>query len=556
MAVCVVVGIVVGTFYANHFSGRRLNIINSGSNRLTNLLHIIDDQYVDQVDIDSLVEEAIPQILSELDPHSVYISAADVAMANDDLKGSFSGIGIEFTLRNDTIHVQNVISGGPAEHAGLLAGDKIVTVDHKPFTGDSIDNAMAMRHLKGPEGTKVTVGVTRFGQKEPLEYTITRGEIPLKSIASAYMYNDNTGYIRIKNFGETTYPEMLNALVGLSLQGMESLIIDLRGNTGGLLTTAVQIVNEFLPRNQLIVYTEGRKSPRQEYTSNGHGNYDTLPLVVLIDEQSASAAEIFAGAIQDNDRGMIVGRRSFGKGLVQQQLEFSDHSLIRLTIARYYTPSGRCIQKPYTAGVSSDYELDLMNRYEHGEFFSQDSIKHEGPEYHTRIGRTVYGGGGITPDIFVPEDTTGITNYYRQAAMSGLILQFAYNYTDDNRQTLAPFTDWHELDTYLQRQNIVDRFATYADQHGLKRRNIMIQQSHKLLSRYLISRIVYNMLNEDAWTQYINTDDPVILQSIELIDKGEAFPKNDEEADEIVALNRVASGYPSMKSPVALVARA
>ena len=531
MAVCVVVGIVVGTFYANHFSGKRLNIINSGSNRLSNLLHIINDQYVDKVDIDSLVEEAIPQILSELDPHSVYISAADVAAANDDLKGSFSGIGIEFTLRNDTIRVQNVINDGPAEHAGLLAGDKIITVDGDPITGDSIDNATAMRRLKGPEGTKVTVGVMRFGQKEPAEYTITRGEIPLRSISSAYMYGDQTGYIRIKNFGETTYPEMLNALVGLSLKGMQSLIIDLRGNTGGLLTTAVQIVNEFLPRNQLIVYTEGRKSPRQEYTSNGHGNYAGIPLVILIDEQSASAAEIFAGAIQDNDRGTIVGRRSFGKGLVQQQLEFSDHSLIRLTIARYYTPSGRCIQKPYAKGVSKDYELDLMNRYEHGEFFSLDSIKHEGPEYHTRIGRTVFGGGGITPDIFVPEDTTGITNYYRQAAVSGLILQFAFNYTDDNRATLAPMADWRELDAYLQRQNIVERFATYADQHGLKRRNIQIQQSRKLLNRYLVSRIIYNMLNEDAWTQYINTDDPVIQQSIDLIDRGEAFPKNEPKDD-------------------------
>ena len=531
MAICVVIGVLIGTFYANHFSGNRLNIITSGSTRLTNLLHIIDDQYVDKVDIDSLVEKAIPQILSELDPHSVYMSAAEVEINNDDLKGSFSGIGIEFTIRLDTIHVQNVIANGPSERAGLLAGDKIVTVDGKPFTGDSIDNAKAMRTLKGAEGTKVTIGVKRYGHDNPIEYTITRGEIPIKSIAAAYMMNDHTGYIRIKSFGETTYLEMINALADLSLHGMKELIVDMRSNTGGLLTTAVQIINEFLPRNQLIVYTEGRRSPRQEFRSDGHGHYADLPLVVLIDDQSASATEIFAGAIQDNDRGTVIGRRSFGKGLVQQQLEFNDKSLIRLTVARYYTPSGRCIQKPYTAGTNDDYALDIMTRYEHGEFFSQDSIKHEGPAYHTRNGRTVYGGGGITPDIFVPEDTTDITPYYQQAVMSGLIYQYAYAYTDDNRQTLTPMTDYHELVAYLQRQHIVDKFATYADQHDLKRRNIQIQKSQKILQRFLFSRIVYNMLNEEAWTRYVNEDDPVIQQAINLIDKGEAFPKNEEETD-------------------------
>ena len=517
MAVCGVGGVLIGTFYANHFSGNRLNIINSGSNRLTNLLHIIDDQYVDKVNIDSLVEKAIPQILAELDPHSVYMSAAEVEVNNDDLKGSFSGIGIEFTIRQDTIHVQNVIANGPSERAGLLAGDKIVAVDGQPFTGDSIDNAKAMRTLKGPEGTKVKISVRRYGHAEPIDYTITRGEIPIKSIAAAYMMNDDTGYIRIKSFGETTFIEMINALADLSLHGMKELIVDMRGNTGGLLTTAVQIINEFLPRNQLIVYTEGRRSPRQEFRSDGHGHYADLPLVLLIDDQSASATEIFAGAIQDNDRGTIIGRRSFGKGLVQQQLEFNDKSLIRLTVARYYTPSGRCIQKPYTAGTNDDYALDIMSRYEHGEFFSQDSIKHEGPAYHTRKGRTVYGGGGITPDIFVPEDTTGITPYYQQAVMSGLIYQFAYTYTDDNRATLAPITDYHELATYLERQHIVDKFATYAERHELKRRNIQLQKSQKILQRFLISRIVYNMLNEEAWTQYVNEEDPVIECALETL---------------------------------------
>ena len=525
MAACTVVGIIIGTFYTSHFSGNRLNIINSGSNRLGNLLHLIDDQYVDPINIDSLVDAVIPQILTGLDPHSVYISAEEMEVTNDDLKGSFSGIGIEFTIRQDTIHVQNVIAGGPAERAGLLAGDKIVTVDGNAFTGDTIDNATAMRRLKGPEGSKVTVSVVRFGHEGTTDYTITRGEIPLKSITAAYMINDNTGYIRIKNFGETTYLELINALADLTLHEMKELIIDMRGNTGGLLHRAVQIINEFLPRNQLIVYTEGRRSPRQEFRSDGHGHYADIPLIVLIDEQSASATEIFAGAIQDNDRGTIIGRRSFGKGLVQQQIEFSDHSIIRLTVARYYTPSGRCIQKPYTAGTDSDYELDLMNRYEHGEFFNQDSIKHDGPEFFTRSGRTVYGGGGITPDIFVAEDTTDYTSYYQQAAMSGLILQFAYTYTDDNRPKLQTITDYRELEDYLLKQNIVEKFVNYADSHGLKRRNIMIQRSRKLLERYVVSRIIYNMLNEEAWTQYVNGDDPVIRKALDVIGRGEAFPK-------------------------------
>lgn len=292
MALCVIIGIIIGTFYANHFSGNRLNIINSGSNRLNNLLHIIDDQYVDAVNIDSLVDKAIPQILSDLDPHSVYISAKDVQQATDDLKGSFSGVGIEFVIRNDTIHVQGVIKNGPAEQAGILAGDKIVSVDGKPFVGKIVTNEEAMRRLKGPKDTKVKIGVQRYGQKSIKYYTITRGDIPQKSVSATYMLDDNTGYIKIKNFGENTYPELLIALAQLSQEGFSNLIIDLRDNTGGYLKSAVQMANEFLPKNRLIVYTEGRKSPRQDYKSDGRGSYQNIPLVVLINETSASASEI------------------------------------------------------------------------------------------------------------------------------------------------------------------------------------------------------------------------------------------------------------------------
>ena len=525
LALSAIVGIFIGTFYANHFGGNRLSIINSGTNKLNNLLHIVDDQYVDTVDIASLVEKAMPQLLSELDPHSVYISAKDKQLAEDDLRGSFSGVGIEFVIRKDTLRVQNVIKNGPSERAGVLAGDKIVEIDDSAFVGSSITNEEAMHRLKGPKDTKVKLGIVRRGEKELRYITITRGEIPMHSVNAVYMLDNTTGYIRIKNFGENTYPELLIALAQLSQSEFDNLVIDLRGNTGGYLGSAVQIANEFLPKNRLIVYTEGRRSPRQEYRSDGRGSYQHIPLVVLIDEGSASASEILSGAIQDNDRGTIIGRRSFGKGLVQQPIEFNDGSMMRLTIARYYTPSGRCIQKPYTNGQDKNYEEDLMMRYQHGEFFSQDSIKHTGPEYKTTMGRVVYGGGGITPDIFIGEDTTAYTSYYKEATMSGLILQFCYDYTDDNRQTLTDFDDVASLEKYLKRQNIVERFANYADQQGLKRRNLMIQRSHHLLERFLCSRIIYNMLDEQSWIEYLNADDPAILQTLQLFKDGNAFPK-------------------------------
>ena len=524
MAISVVVGILIGTFYANHFSGNRLSIINSGSNKLNNLLRLVDDQYVDTVNVNDLVEKAMPQILSELDPHSVYITAKDMQIANDDLKGSFSGVGIEFTIRQDTLHVQNVIKNGPAERAGLIAGDMIVKVDDKDFTGKTLTNEEAMHRLKGPKDTKVKLGVLRNKEKTIRNFVVTRGDIPTKSVTAAYMLNDNTGYIRIKNFGENTYPELLIALAQLSQKGFENLTIDLRGNTGGYLESAVQIANEFLPKGQLIVYTQGRRSARQEYRSDGRGSYQQIPLVVLIDEGSASASEILAGAIQDNDRGTIIGRRSFGKGLVQKPMAFNDGSMIRLTIARYYSPSGRCIQKPYVSGDNKDYEEDLMARYQHGEFFSQDSIKHTGPAYKTRIGREVYGGGGITPDIFVAEDTTDVTSYYKQAAMSGLILQFAFDYTDNNRQKLNEFKTVKDMVKYLNKQNMVEKFASYAEKNGLKRRNLMIQRSYKLLERYINSRIIYNMMSEEAWVKYVNEDDPTIKETIKVFREGEAFP--------------------------------
>ncbi|WP_024994697.1 S41 family peptidase [Phocaeicola paurosaccharolyticus] len=525
-AISIVIGILIGTFYANHFSGNRLGIINTSSNKLNALLRIIDDQYVDTVNIANLVEDAMPQILAELDPHSSYIAAKDVEAANAELKGSFSGIGIQFTIQEDTIHINSVIPGGPSEKVGLMAGDRIISVEGKPFVGKIVTNQEAMSRLKGPKGSEVKIGVLRPYGNELLSFSITRGDIPVKSINASYMLNENFGYIKVDKFGETTYPELLIALAKLNQQGCKGLVLDLRGNTGGYMAAAIQMVNEFLPKNRLIVYTEGRKQPRENFSSNGTGSSQSMPIVVLVDEGSASASEIFAGAIQDNDRGLIIGRRSFGKGLVQQPIDFSDGSSIHLTIARYYTPSGRCIQKPYVKGNDTSYEMDLITRYQHGEFFSQDSIKlNKSLVYHTSLGRTVYGGGGIMPDIFVPQDTLGATSYYTTAANKGLILQFTFYYTDANRQKLLNYENEDELLNYIKKQNLLDKFASFADKKGLKRRNILMHKSHKLFEKNIYGNIIYNMLGTEPYLKYLNQSDPTIFKAIEMLDQGKSFPQ-------------------------------
>ena len=533
LAICLVAGILIGTFYTNHFSGNKLGIINTSSNKLNALLHIIDEQYVDTVSMFNLVEEAMPQILAELDPHSSYIPAKDLEAVNSDLKGSFSGIGVQFTIQDDTIHINSVIQGGPSEKVGLLAGDRIVEVDDSSFVGKIVTNSEAMRRLKGEKGSKVKLGIYRPGEKEILHFTVVRGDIPVKSIDAAYMINDKFGYVKVNKFGETTYPELLVALAQLSQANCKGMIIDLRGNTGGYMAAAIQMVNEFLPNNKLIVYTEGRKSPRENYTSNGTGRSQTMPLIVLMDEGSASASEIFAGAIQDNDRGTIIGRRSFGKGLVQQPIEFSDGSAIRLTIARYYTPSGRCIQKPYEKGNDAEYEMDIITRYEHGEFFSADSIKQNIKEiYHTSLGRTVYGGGGIMPDIFVPQDTTGMTSYYRMAATRGLIIRYTLDYTDKNRNKLKEYDTPQKMEAYLKTQNLLEKFAEYAEKKGLKRRNILMYKSKQLFEESLYGNIIYNMLGIEAYITYSNLTDKTVQKALEVLEKGESFPQAPEKTSE------------------------
>lgn len=524
ISVGVVVGIMVGSFFANHFSGNRLSIINNSSNKIIDLFHLIDDQYVDSVNIPDLVERSLPQILKELDPHSTYISAADVEASMQDLKGSFSGIGVQFTIYRDTIRVVKVVKGGPSEGVGLQAGDRIVNINGEKYVGDSISNDGAMKRLKGPKGSEAKLEVKRAGRAGNLAFRIVRGDVPVQTIDASYMLAPSVGYIRINSFGDTTYSEFIAALSKLQTQGFSQLVLDLRGNPGGYMETAVQIANDFLPKNSLIVYTKGRKSPRKEYMTDGRGMYQNMPLVVLVDETSASASEIFAGAIQDNDRGTIIGRRTFGKGLVQVPIEFPDGSMLRLTTARYYTPSGRCVQKPYKPGQEEDYEADLLLRAEHGEYYSADSIHSTGEKYRTRLGRTVYGGGGIVPDVFIPRDTVGLTTYFKEAYLSGLLYQYAYDFVDKYRGELSQCKDLGSLLAVVAHKDIVEGFARFAAKAGLKRRNLQIARSHRLITTHITTAIVSDILDDSEAACYANGTDAAVQKAIGILENGRAFP--------------------------------
>lgn len=526
MSLSMIVGVFLGLFFSAHFTRSNLSIINGGTNKLGTLLEVINQRYVDDVNIDSLIESSLPLILKELDPHSSYIAANDVQDVEDQLSSSFSGIGISFIMEKDTVNVMQIIKGGPAEKIGLMPGDRIITADQDTLVG--MTNTEVIKHLKGQKGSHVRLGVKRRSATDLIYYDVVRGDIPVKSVDVAYMINENTGYVHVTSFSEKTYEELIIALVELDVKGMKNLIMDLRGNHGGYMQVAIQMANEFLKRNKLIVYTEGSHEKRMDYYSDGRGSFQSLPLVVLVDDASASASEIFAGAMQDNDRATIIGRRTFGKGLVQQPLSFRDNSQVRLTIARYYTPSGRCIQKPYVSGHDEDYELELLSRYERGEYFSEDSIKNTGPAYHTTLGRQVYGGGGIRPDIFVPEDTTSTTSYYRQAIVDGYIREFCFEYTDQNREELQTMETVSELETYLSKQRLLEKFAAHADKHGLQRRNLMLQQSRRLFERAIYGNIIYNIHSTEEYQEFLNEDDRTVKKALQVIEAGLTFPKAGE----------------------------
>jgi len=513
MALCVVIGMVIGTLLAKRSGandGKYMNKINA-------LLSLIDEKYVDTVDQAKIVEDVLPQILGELDPHSVYFPAKDVVAANEEIEGSFSGVGIQFNIQDDTARVVSVVANGPSEKAGVQAGDKIIKINGKNFVGKSLSNDMVLKTLRGKKGTSVKVSVFRHSTPRMLTYTIERGDIPLYSVDARYRIGREIGYIKMSNFGRNAHTEFIQAMLYLKQQKCTKFIIDLRGNTGGLMEPALEIANEFLPANRLILYTQGKSYPREDVYSTGKGAFQTNPLVILTDEFSASSSEILTGAIQDNDRGYVVGRRTFGKGLVQNEIPFRDGSAVRLTIARFYIPSGRCIQKPYANGSDVNYQNDIMNRYLKGEFDSMDSIKvNKHLKYKTAGGRTVYGGGGIIPDYFVPLDTTGVTSWYNKAANKGLIYGYAFAYTDANRDSLKIYNTANKLSAYLEDVDLVTPFIDYAAERGVMGRPEFISGSFPLVFTQLKAYIARNMLGEDAFWKILQEDDVTLTKGVEV----------------------------------------
>ena len=491
------IGIVIGTYMPGRVDYRQKSNIKSKNDKLNTILNIIESNYVDTINRNDLVEAAIPAILKKLDPHSVYIPAKDLARANEPLQGNFEGIGISFNMLTDTILILSTIPGGPSEKLGLLPGDKILYVNDSLVAGKNISDQKVMGMLKGPRGTVVVVKILRSGQKELLTFEITRDKIPIYSVDVSYMINDITGYIRINNFAMTTFDEFMKGLKELKDKGMTKLILDLRGNSGGIMEAAVQIANQFLKKGQLIVYTQGRTQPRNEAIATGKGEFETGDLVVLIDEWSASASEILAGAIQDNDRGTIIGRRSFGKGLVQEPIPFSDGSGIRLTIARYYTPTGRSIQKPYNNGFDEYYD-DLNDRYMRGEFEVSDSIHFsDSLKFTTPGGRIVYGGGGIMPDRFVPVDTSGVSQYFIKTRP--IIYRYALKYTENNRESLKRFTESSDLEKYLDKQALLEKFIDYASLSGINKDTEGIKISGNIIHTQIKAYIARNMLDNKGF---------------------------------------------------------
>lgn len=524
VAISVVIGILIGSFYANHFSGGRINIINSQNNKLADLLQIIDDQYVDTVDFAALADSSLIKILAGLDPHSVYIPAKEVEAQMQELNGSFSGIGVQFAIYDDTVNIVRVIPNGPSQAAGLLPGDRIVAVDGDKFVGKEVTNDSTMSRLKGADQTTVTLTIKRPGVAKPIEANIRRGAVPVPTVDVSYMLDANTAYLHITAFGQNTYSEFLAAMASMAASGtMQHLILDLRGNSGGYAEIAAQIVNEFLPANRVIYAMRGRKFAEEVNRSDGRGSYQDVALVVLIDEFSASASEIVAGAIQDNDRGSIIGRRSFGKGLVQKPFNFNDGSMLRLTVARYYTASGRCVQRPYELGKEAGYFQDLNDRISRGEVFSADSIKKTGQLYYTSLGRAVYGGGGITPDYFVPIDTSHVSSYYAELVNGSMISHFAYITANELRKDYAD-KPAKALENYLLTYDIPTKMAEFADRRGIKRRNLMLRAAYTRLQEGLIANVLMDIYGIPEATAFLNRSDKAIARARELFAAKKAQP--------------------------------
>lgn len=490
----------------------------STNDKINSLLDYIEYQYVDTINKKELVEKTVTSMLQSLDPHSSYIAASEFETVNEPLEGNFDGIGVEFNIIKDTIRVINPIEGGPSEKIGIRAGDKIVKVEGKNVAGVKITNKEVFDKLRGKSGTVVKVSILRSGIVKPLEFNITRDAIPLYSLDASYMVKSDVGYIKISKFAATTYDEYLKAFNELSKQGMKKLILDLRGNPGGYLNAAVDISDEFLTNGLQIVYTQGKANPKKTYKATTRGSFENNPLVVLIDEGSASASEIVAGAVQDNDRGTIIGRRSFGKGLVQDQLQLPDGSAIRLTIARYYTPTGRCIQKPYSDDKDQYYNEEY-DRYTNGELLNKDSIKLDKTKtYNTPEGKTVYGGGGIMPDVFVPIDTAKTNSFLNKVFYAGAINTFAFEYADKYRAKLKEFTSAKNyIDRFEISNAILDDFYQYCSKQNINLEKASKEKTNEALKPYLKAFIGRDVFDKDAYYPIINQKDKCILKGIEVL---------------------------------------
>lgn len=526
-AIFLIAGIALGSY----ISTTDTNL--GARHKLNQVFDIISENYVDEVSADSLVEMALPELLKNLDPHSAYIPRSERVAVNRDLEGSFFGIGIQFQMMNDTLYVLEVISGGAAEEAGMLAGDRIIAVDGDNIAGVGVNENDIFSRLRGPEGTPVEVTVARHNSPKPLVFDLVRSQVPVSPIDASYMINDSVGFVRLSKFSDNTFVEALTTFSQLRHLGATSFILDLRGNGGGYMAPAVLVANEFLGPQDIVVSTRGRSmGDNRTLFADGSGTFRSEKLVVLVDEFSASSSEILSGAIQDNDRGLIVGRRTFGKGLVQQPFELPDSSEFRLTVQRYYTPSGRCIQKKYTPGHRSDYDIEVYDRYNRGEIFSADSIPVDSAEiFTTRSGRKVYGGGGIIPDIFVPSDTTGVTSYFIKVANAGLLRKFAYEYADLNRDRLNESENAAEMLSKLPSDYVLlQSFVNYANtKGGIAPRWYYINISAPLIVNQIKALIARDILGLDGYFEVVNANDPVVQEALKQLRNGGAdFPLTDK----------------------------
>ncbi len=515
-------GVVGGLFLGRYVASSRES---EGVKKLRTVLSLIDAEYVDDLNIDSLMDGIYPDLLSSLDPHSAYIAHEDLQTVNDELGSSFSGVGVMFQQVNDTVVIAEVVAGGPAEKVGLANGDRILEADGVKLSGVKASSQDVFKALRGPADTKVKLKVKRANSKQPLEFEVIRGDVPQHSVDCVYMMNDDTGYVRVSKFAATTYTEFIDALADLREKGAKKYVVDLRGNTGGFLDQPILMANEFLPKGRLIVYSKGRRADNETMAiSDGSGAFQDAELVVLTNEGTASSSEIFAGAIQDNDRGLIIGRRTFGKGLVQNQVVLPDSSAVRLTVARYYTPSGRSIQKEYKRGEAYKYDMDISDRFSHGEFFSADSIKlDESKKFETMAGRTVYGGGGIMPDVFVPEDTTGVTGYYINVVNRGLLQEYAFDLAASRRDE---YKKAKNLDALLKMlpsdQTLLEGFVAFAVKKGVPARWYYINQSHDLIIRQLKALVARDILGYSAYLEMFNAYDPTVNRALEALEKGDS----------------------------------